>query len=349
MRASVIDLFCGAGGLAYGFKQEGFRLACGIDLDPACRFAFEKNNLAPFLEKDVSRISAKWLEDQFHPDADTRVLVGCAPCQPFSQYNLKNNDVQYGLVSKFSQLIVKIHPEIVSMENVSRLVTFRKKPVFQDFVRKLEDAGYHVWWDHVFCPNYGVPQMRRRLVLLASLLGELKLNAPSRSSSSYKTTRDAIGYLPKLGAGESDSKDPLHRSSNLSPQNRRRIAVAKPDGSWRDWPLGLVSSCHRRATGKGYGSVYGRMSWDKPSPTITTQFFGFGNGRFGHPDQNRALSLREGALLQSFPKKYEFVEPGAPICTRQVGRMIGNAVPILLSRAIARSIRSHLKGMRRDV
>ena len=342
MRTSVIDLFCGAGGLSHGFKRENFRLACGIDLDPVCRYAFETNNEADFLEMDVTNISGRWLEKKFHSDAEARILVGCAPCQPFSPYNRMEEDLRYALVSDFARLITEVRPEIVSMENVSRLSSFRKQPVFPNFVERLEKAGYYVWSDHVFCPDYGVPQTRKRLVLLASLLGEIELEPPTCRPTSYATVRDTIGGLPRLEAGEADPEDPLHRSSSLSDRNRRRMVASKPGGSWRDWPKQLITPCHRRETGKGYESIYGRMVWDAPAPTITTQFFGFGNGRFGHPEQNRALSLREGALLQDFPQDYEFIRAGDPIYFKRIGRMIGNAVPVGLSRAIAHSIRKHI-------
>jgi DNA (cytosine-5)-methyltransferase 1 len=136
-------------------------------------------------------------------------------------------------------------------------------------------------------------------------------------------------------------------SSIASSTNKRRIRSARPGGTWQDWDTDLVAHCHKARTGKGYVSVYGRMGWDEPAPTITTQFHGFGNSRFGHPEQDRAISLREGAILQSFPETYEFVGPGDPIHFSNVGRMIGNAVPVLLARAIARSIRAHLDEVRR--
>ena len=232
----------------------------------------------------------------------------------------------------------------MSMENVPRLMRFRKGKVFDDFVDTLEREGYHVRHEIAFAPDYGVPQQRSRLVLLASLRGRLKLGAPTHSSARYETVAGAIGDLPGLAAGGCDARDPLHRCSRLSPLNLDRIRASTAGGSWRDWDDGLVSGCHRKESGRGYGSVYGRMGWDGPAPTITTQFYGFGNGRFGHPEQDRALSLREGAVLQSFPPDYEFVEPGAPVQFKTLGRMIGNAVPVLLARAIARSIRSHLRG-----
>ena len=340
-QASVIDVFCGVGGLAHGFKKEGFSLACGIDIDEACRYAFEKNNSAPFIAKDVSKISAMTLNSFFHPEM-TRVLVGCAPCQPFSLYNQKNNDPQWKLLSDFGELIAKTKPEIVSMENVPRLIKFKGGQLFDMFVNTLENEGYSVWFSPVFCPDYGVPQSRTRLVLIASLLGPISLEPPTHEESKYVSVREVIGRKSKLEAGSIDEEDRIHRSSRLSPRNLERIRAATPGGTWRDWDDELVTECHKRETGKGYASVYGRMTWDNPSPTITTQFFGFGNGRFGHPEQDRAISLREGAILQSFPEDYKFVPPHTKVSFKQVGRMIGNAVPVLLSRAIARSIKQHL-------
>ena len=148
--------------------------------------------------------------------------------------------------------------------------------------------------------------------------------------------------MPQLSAGEIDRRDFLHRASRLSAVNLDRIRFSTPGGTWRDWPEQLVTDCHKQPSGKGYASVYGRMTWDEPAPTMTTQFYGFGNGRFGHPEQDRAISLREGAILQSFPPCYKFVEPGNLVNFKTVGRLIGNAVPVELARAIARAIKRHL-------
>lgn len=342
VEASVIDVFCGVGGLAHGFKQEGFSLACGIDIDEACRYAFEANNDAPFVERDVSTLTASTLNSFFHPDR-TRILVGCAPCQPFSLYNQKNNDPQWQLLSHFGELIAKAAPEIVSMENVPRLIHFKGGELFNSFIRILKNEGYNLWYAPVYCPDYGVPQSRTRLVLLASLFGPISLEPRTHTESEYVSVREILEDKPRLDAGITDTEDRLHRASRLSAKNLERIRASWPGGTWRDWDKGLITECHKKETGRGYAAVYGRMTWDSPSPTITTQFFGFGNGRFGHPEQDRAISLREGAILQSFPDDYEFLPPEAEVSFKQVGRMIGNAVPVLLARAIARSIRSHLK------
>jgi len=338
---SVIDLFCGAGGLSHGFRLEGFDVLAGIDINETFRYAFEVNNDARFLRCDVAKMAAKNIRDLFGTTSPT-VLVGCAPCQPFSSYSQKNENQEWQLVRTFGHLIRGVLPDIVSMENVPRLLRFRGGSVFRQFVTMLRETGYRVHWSEVFAPDYGIPQRRTRLVLLASRHGAIQLESPSHHPADYGTVRNAIGRLRPLEAGGIDALDPLHQASTLSEINLRRIAASIPGGSWRDWDNGLVAECHKANTGRSYVSVYGRMSWDEPAPTITTQFYGFGNGRFGHPEQNRALSLREGAILQSFPETYEFVPSGHPIHFKTVGRMIGNAVPVLLARTIARTIRRHL-------
>jgi DNA (cytosine-5)-methyltransferase 1 len=341
VNASVVDLFCGAGGLSHGFKLEGFPLTAGVDVDEACRFPYVENNGAPFIRKDVAELTSKAVERLFTPGA-TRVLVGCAPCQPFSLYNQKNDDPKWRLLNSFGKLIGDVGPDIVSMENVPRLLQFKGGRTFKSFVKLLKDGGYHVVWDVLFGPDFGLAQTRSRLVLLASRLGEIELLKPTHRGP-YRTVLDVIGNMPRLRHGETDTTDPLHCASKLSDVNARRIAASRPGGTWRDWDQKLVTACHKEKTGKGYVAVYGRMEWTEPAPTITTQFYGFGNGRFGHPEQDRGLSLREGALLQSFPAHYEFVSPGERVQFKAVGRMIGNAVPVKLARVIARAVRKHIE------
>ena len=340
-RGSVVDLFCGAGGLSHGFKLEGFDVVAGIDFDAKCRYPFERNNDAPFLLEDVAKIDATDLVSYFTPGLP-RVLVGCAPCQPFSKYSQGREDGRWQLLEHFSRLICEVKPDIVSMENVPRLQKFMESSVFNAFVRALRNSDYFVDWKVAYCPDYGIPQSRSRLVLLASRFGPPGVPEATHHAKSYPTVRDAIGDLPPIAAGGVDESDPMHRCSELSASNVKRMLASRPGGSWRDWEDDLVTPCHRRETGQGYSSVYGRMKWDEPAPTITTQFFGFGNGRFGHPDQDRAISLREGALIQTFPPDYAFVPEGQKVEIKTLGRLIGNAVPVGLGRAIARRIRAHL-------
>ncbi len=239
----------------------------------------------------------------------------------------------------FSRLIREVEPELVTMENVPDVTNHQ---VYHDFVSELERLGYHVWAERVFCPDYGMPQNRKRHVLLASKIGKIELIKPTRKSENYKTVRDTIGDLPLISAGEQHVKDPLHMSAGLSKLNLERIRLSKPGGSWADWPVELRAKCHQKESGKTYRGVYARMSWDKPSPTMTTQCFGFGNGRFGHPTQDRAISLREAAMLQTFPKSYKFTPPKQELQISVVGKMIGNAVPVDLGKIIGRSLIQHV-------
>ncbi len=337
---SCVDLFCGAGGLTHGFVLEDLPVAAGIDLDPACRFPYEANNQAKFVERNVSTVAAEELGALFG-DAELRILAGCAPCQPFSsyaqRYELDGKDGKWGLLYEFARLAQGTEPDVITMENVP---TVAKHAVFHDFVDTLTRLGYKVWFDVVDSSRYGVPQMRRRMVLLASKHGDIEMIAPTRKTP--KTVRQAIGRLRSLSAGESAPRDKLHVASTLSEKNLKRIKASKPGGTWRDWPKDLVADCHRAKSGRTYPGVYGRMEWDKPAPTMTTQCYGFGNGRFGHPEQDRAISLREAAILQSFPRNYAFVPRDGEVSFTVLGRLIGNAVPVNLGRAIARSIKNHL-------
>jgi len=339
--ASVVDVFCGAGGLSFGFQREGFDIVAGIDVDEACRHPYTTNLDAPFLRRDVASLTAEGVSELFI-DGCPKVLVGCAPCQPFSSYNQKNEDPNWQLLSRFAELIVATEPDVVSMENVPRLLNFRGGAVFKDFVKTLRSAGYTASFDVLYGPDFGLAQTRSRLVLIAAKGEAPELPMPTHAGR-HRTVMEEIGCLPALEAGQANDADPLHCASGLSDLNRRRIAASQPGGTWRDWPEELIAKCHRDERGRGYSAVYGRMEAGKPSPTITTQFYGFGNGRFGHPEQDRALSLREGAMLQGFPRDYSFVSDGQSISTSRVGRMIGNAVPVPLARAIARSVRVYLE------
>jgi len=345
--AVAVDLFCGAGGLTRGLLNAGIPVVAGYDVDETSRYAFEHNNRpATFHAKDIGELTGDVLA-RHYSDADIRILVGCAPCVTFSRYTQglkRSRDPKWSLLRQFARLVTELKPDIVSMENVPEL---QHHSIFDEFLRTLRNEGYHFSDDAkervVYCPDYGVPQHRSRLVVLASRLGPIEMVRPSHPAKKHRTVRDALSRLDELEAGERSRKDRLHRASTLSDLNLKRIRKSQPGGSWRDWPEDLVAECHKEETGETYGSVYGRMVWDRPSPTITTQFYGFGNGRFGHPEQDRALSLREGAILQSFPKYYKFVEPRTEVSVKRVGRMIGNAVPVRLGKAIGRSIKAHLE------
>lgn len=342
LTTAVIDLFCGAGGLAYGLKKAGLTVKAGVDLDPSCRHPLEENTGAEFARRDVADLKAADLRVWFG-NADVRVLAGCAPCQPFSTYSQsrKSVDKRWNLLKHFQRLAVAVKPEIVTMENVPGLAS---QKVWKNFIAALRRAKYHVSWREVACDEYEVPQSRKRLVLLASLLGPIELRA---SDSELKiTVKEAIGDLPPIAAGEAYADDPLHASASLKDINLQRIRASTPGGTWRDWPEELRAACHRKDSGKTYPSVYGRMEWGKPAPTMTTQCYGFGNGRFGHPEQDRAISLREAAIIQSFPKDYSFLKEGETVTFERLGTLIGNAVPPKLGEAIGNSILRHVEAVR---
>lgn len=342
---TAIDLFCGAGGLSYGLQRSGVSVAAGVDLDPSCRYPFESNVGAKFLEKDVADISA-WHLRRLWRNGDVRILAGCAPCQPFSPHRRgadTSQEEQWSLLAEFTRLVDESRPEVVTMENVPRMVS---SEVFADFTEALQDWDYHVDWQSCHGPKYGLPQSRRRLVLLASRLGPIEVPSGSQVPPGTTTVRSAIGDLPPLEAGAADPGDPLHKARALSPLNLKRIQASTPGGTWKDWPRNLRAPCHRRKSGASFRSVYARMEWDKPSPTITTLAHNFGTGRFGHPEQDRSMTLREAAMLQGFPRDYRFVAPGNPVRFDQLGRLIGNAVPPPLGEAIGYAIVEHVTSHR---
>ena len=344
----AVDLFCGAGGLTHGLLKAGVNVLLGVDIDPACEYPYTANNNAEFLLRDVETLAPSDINKFYKKKNGIRLLAGCAPCQTFSLYNqkAKESDKRWWLLRQFSRLVDTIQPELVTMENVPRLI---EQNVFSEFVSGLESNDYSVSYQIVDCSKYGVPQHRNRLVLLASKLGKsISLISPAEFGGEPKTVKAAIGALPPLEAGTSHPLDRLHQSSALSATNLKRIKASRPGGTWRDWPEDLIADCHKKESGKTYPGVYGRMEWDAPAPTMTTQFFGFGNGRFGHPEQDRAISLREGAILQSFPLDYAFVPPDGFIYQKSIGRLIGNAVPVTLGEVIGKSLLSHVASATRN-
>lgn len=345
---AVVDLFCGVGGLTHGFVLEGFNVIAGIDSDKSCEFAFVNNNNAKFICSDINELNPNEIE-ALYPKNAIKILVGCAPCQPFSRYTSglkpKDPDNKWSLLKTFAKIVEVIQPDIISMENVPQLAKYNKNGVYEHFINTLKINKYFISDPNkiINCPDYGVPQNRKRLVLLASKYGIIDLIPPLFSKKNYPTVKTAIGNLPKIKDGEICKTDKLHRSQKLSEINKKRIRLTKEGGSWRSWPEELKLECHKKISGSTFGDVYGRMKWNEPAPTMTTHCIGFGNGRFGHPEQHRAISLREAALLQSFPKQYKFMDEKNEITYRDIQRHIGNAVPVKLAQAIAKSIKYHLQ------
>jgi DNA (cytosine-5)-methyltransferase 1 len=341
-KIETIDLFCGVGGLTYGLQKSGIKVIAGIDNDDTCRHAFEKNNKSKFISADLTQYGSNDIK-KLYSDDSIRVLVGCAPCQPFSSHSFKNkdkkSDKRWNLLLHFGKLIEDVQPDIVSMENVRGIV---KTDIFKTFIDILKRNNYQIDYKVVYAPNYGAPQNRSRLILLASRLGKINIPEPTHDKSSYVKVKDVIGELQPIKVGQKSKSDPLHRAKRLSSTNLERIKQSKQNGTWHDWDKELLPDCYRKESGQTYTSVYGRMGWDNVSPTITTQFFNYGSGRFGHPTQNRALTLREGALLQTFPKDYDFGEIKSMTA---VARHIGNAVPPILGEVIGGAIKQHINNI----
>jgi len=342
MPAQVIDLFCGVGGLTRGLLDAGLNVIAGFDNDPTCQFTYEHNNEVDYMVRNIREVTGEEINNLYDPDA-IKILVGCAPCQPFSQMRFKLKDAnqkddKYNLLLEFGRLIEQTQPTVISMENVPQI---RETEIYEQFLKTLQDNGYHIDAKVIFCPDYGIPQTRRRFVLVGSLLGPIQIIDPTHQRVDVHV-RDFIENLPEIEAGETDPNDPLHRSAALSEKNLQRIRASVPGGTWRDWPEELRCECHKKESGQTYASVYGRMTWEQIGPTITTQFYSYGTGRYGHPEQDRALSLREGALLQTFPPNYNFINPNAAFVFSDVARHIGNAVPVRLGEIIGISILNHL-------
>ena len=341
---SVVDLFCGIGGLSHGFVKEKFNVVAGIDFDKSCEYAYEKNNNTKFIHADLTKYSSKEIKKLF-PKKSVKILVGCAPCQAFSTYTQgkKRND-KWKLLYSFGNIIWDIKPDIVSMENVPNLLKYKNGIVFQDFLSVLYANNYSVDFKVIDAKNYGVPQRRKRLILIASRIGHIAIPKKTHYKKRLITVRKAIGKLPEIKHGEIHPNDKLHRARKLSPLNVRRIRATPQGGGWNDWKdKTLLLDCHKKESGKSYRSVYGRMKWDDVAPTLTTQCTGLGNGRYGHPEQDRAISLRESSILQSFPKKYKFIDPKGNFNPSIIEQHVGNAVPVKLGKAIAKNIKKHLQ------
>lgn len=338
----VVDLFCGIGGLTHGFIKESLDVVAGYDIDSDCKYAYESNNASEFIEKSIIDVTGEEISEKLS-GADVKILIGCAPCQPFSTYSYKNQDPKkIDLLLEFARLIEEVKPDIVSMENVPRLAEFKDDSVFGKFLEILKANDYEVAYKIVNCPEYGIPQHRKRLVLLASRFGKIELIPETHKEENFVTVQDTIGKMPHLKSGESLPTDSMHKAAKLSDLNMKRIRQSKPGGTWKDWDEDLKLKCHLKSSGETYVSVYGRMSWDKPAPTMTTHCIGIGNGRFGHPEQDRAITLREAALIQTFPRRYKLVKKGKPFRVKRISTQIGNAVPVKLGRVIAKSIKLHL-------
>ena len=252
-----------------------------------------------------------------------------------------SRDERVPLLACFAALVEGCRPDLVFVENVPGLQKLgaRSQP-FGGFVKQLEEAGYELDYRPIKLAKFGIPQSRRRLVLMGSRHGKVYLpeetHGPGAPNERYATVRDWIAHLPPIQAGEEHQDIPNHRAANLSVRNLQRIEATPEGGGNRDWPIDLTLECHKGFS--GYSDVYGRMSWDAPASGLTTRCTSYSNGRFGHPEQHRAISIREAACLQTFPEDYVFEGSMA-----SMARQIGNAVPVRLAKLIGSQFIEHLR------
>lgn len=329
-RPIAFDCFSGCGGMSEGFRQAGYRVVGAIEIDPGAVQAYRLNHSQVRIwQEDIRRVSSRSILRNLElKKGELDLLGGCPPCQGFSTLRTRNGrrrvwDKRNDLIFEFQRLALDLRPKYVMLENVPTLIKDRR---LQNFVKSLKDAGYTVKADVLNVAEYGVPQRRNRTVVVASRIRTPRFATTIRSPN---TVRRAIGFLPPAG----ESGDPLHDlpESRTAVVRRRIASIPKDGGSRKALPRHLRLQCHEGAD--GFSDVYGRMAWDEPAPTITTGCFNPSKGRFLHPTQNRAISIREAALLQSFPLSYQFpVELGKV----KLAEMIGNALPPLFIRRHAR-------------
>ena len=328
---ACVDLFCGAGGLTRGLLDAGIRVVRGIDTDGTARETYERNNPgAEFVQADVREITPGDVMDGVDLGGGL-LLAGCAPCQPFSRHAPKGTaDERRSLIESVGSLVECILPDYVLVENVPG---FRDGNEYHaEFMRMLDGNGYQADDDVVDAKDYGVPQTRMRYVLLASRKGPISI---PEGGDGRKTVRDAIRKFPAIGAGQQDPGVPNHAAPGLSERLMERLRATPPDGgSRRHTPKSLWTNCHLKHN--GHTDTYGRMRWDAPAPTLTCRCTSLSNGRFGHPEQHRAISVREAAAIQSFGNGYVFCSSMSRNAVH-----IGNAVPPRLAKALGEAIVRH--------
>ena len=339
-KLKAIDFFSGAGGLTHGLKVAGIDVIAGIDNDGTCKDTFEKNNAgAIFLEKDITKYLPADLERdlKIQKNDDYMIFAGCAPCQFWSiiRTSKEKSKKTRNLILDFQEFIEYFKPGFVVVENVPGISSKKGSPMGR-FIAALESLGYNVAHDITDMSLYGIPQKRRRFTLLASRISPISLPKPT---GKRMTVRDVLGIkngFIKIKAGMADKTDFLHTVAGLSKKNIERLRMTNKNGGDRSaWQNNAKYQLTCYASGeKKFYDTYGRMWWDKPSPTITTKVFSVSNGRFAHPEEDRAISLREGATLQTFPKNYRFV--GTSVAS--IAKMIGNAVPPEFAEIIGRQI-----------
>lgn len=341
-KPKVIDCFSGAGGLSLGFKMAGFDTKYAFDFDATSIKTYNNYFGNHGFVDDIKKVSKSSIEAKIGEKIDDiDVVIGGPPCQGFSvQRRGDDLDDRNNLVAEFVRLVIEINPKFFLMENVGGLLAPRGKAAMRHLQTEFEKNGFYLHIAKLNSYDYGVPQVRKRVFIVGEKLNNslARFSFPGGSNGnggtkSAQTVRSAIWDL--MNKTESDIAN--HKADKLSAINIKRIQSVT-EGQGRDsLPIELQLDCHKNNKSHRHLDVYGRMSWDNPSPTITARFDSFSRGRFGHPQLDRTVTLREGARLQTFPDDFVFF--GTKV---EVARQIGNAVPPLMAKAIAERIKECL-------
>ena len=341
-----VDFFCGSGGTSAGLMRAGIQIVVGVDNDPDAATTFRSNfPHASLLESDIRELAATDLESHISRDEkDIWLFSACAPCQPFTKHRQSNllEDDRANLLSELLRFVDAFMPDLIFVENVPGLASKAKSiGPLEELLDTLDRLRYWNAYGEFNSWDFGVPQKRRRFALVGSQLGPItfpsKTHGPGTFNPDYSTVQQWISDLPAIKAGQRHQHIANHQAASLSTLNLDRIRATPEGGSRRDWPENLQLDCHR-GDFKGYSDVYGRMRWDAPASALTTRCISYSNGRFGHPNQDRAISAREAACLQTFPRSFKFA--GGLI---SVARQIGNAVPVLVSQRFGENFMTHIK------
>lgn len=325
----AVDLFCGAGGLTRGLKDSGIKVIKGYDFDEKASFTYEKNNRgAKFFFEDIFKVKGKELLEDINRKNNFFLLAGCAPCQPFSLINQSREEKnkRQNLLLSFGRLIEETNPDFILMENVPGLLHGRGKKILRKFLKTLEKEKYFYDYKILNAMEYGVPQRRKRFILIASKFSQVKIpestHGTTKNKNPFISVEKILKKYPFLKAGHKDNSIQNHEARNLSKLNIERLKLIKKNGgSRKELPRKFILKCHLKH--KGHGDVYGRMSFEKVSPTLTCKCTSISNGRFGHPTQNRGISVREAAAIQTFRDNYIFYGN-----MTENTKWVGNAVPV---------------------
>lgn len=335
----AIDFFCGAGGLTRGLLDAGIEVLAGVDNDERLHKTYADNNEpSRFINSDINDIDIHELRETLGIQSeDVTLYAACTPCQPFSTLNrLQGKDKRDILLLDFAQIVKECPPDFIIVENVPGLNNAYGKEIYEAFLKVLKECGFSEASDLLDARHFGVPQTRKRFILVASRHGNsIALPVPQTDANGFKTVRDCIEKYPAIADGEASQDLLNHVARKLQPHHKRIVkAVPKDGGSRRDVEdTSILLKCHQKKP-HAHKDVFGRMAWDKPGPTLTCRCADVYCGRFTHPEQDRGLSLREAAALQTFEDNYEFFSSSIGGISRQ----IGNAVPVTLAEQLGKSI-----------